>query len=163
MGFRNRCDFFTRVRKSQSQKNGDSGCTQVVTPRFWEFPNLAVSNLVVCDFCAKALFHPLLHPFRGKKSIHHHRGTPPFSVCRPTPRSQNKKSYGLYHFPGKTREKGIHHRSGYTIRPQTRKKKERRVATVVVYTFFFPKFPAFCALLQIDLRLRSCACFCERP
>ena len=49
---------------------------------------------------------------RGKKSIHHHRGTPPFSVCRPTPRSQSKKSYGVYPFPGKTREKGIHHRSG---------------------------------------------------
>ena len=49
---------------------------------------------------------------KGKKSIHHHRGTPLFSVCRPTPRSQSKKCYGVYHFPGKTREKGIHHRSG---------------------------------------------------
>ena len=45
-----------------------------------------------------------------KKSIHHHRGTPLFSVCRPTPRLQSKKSYGVYHFPGKTRDKGIHHR-----------------------------------------------------
>ena len=26
----------------------------------------------------------------------------------------------------------------YTIEPQTRKKKKRRVSTVVVYTFFFP-------------------------
>ena len=51
-------------------------------------------------------------PNRGKKSIHHQRGTPLFSVCRPTPRSQSKKSYGVYHFPWKTREKGIHHRSG---------------------------------------------------
>ena len=50
--------------------------------------------------------------YREKKSIHHHRGTPLFSVCRPTPRSQSKKSYGVYPFPGKTREKGIHHRSG---------------------------------------------------
>ena len=77
---------------------------------------------------------------RGKKSIHHHRGTPPFSVCCPTPRSQSKKSYGVYYFYGKTREKGIHHRSGkkvYTIEPQTPKKKKRRVSTVVVYTFFF--------------------------
>ena len=49
--------------------------------------------------------------FREKKSIHHHRGTPLFSVCRPTPRSQSKKRDGVYHFPGKTREKGIHHRS----------------------------------------------------
>ena len=52
------------------------------------------------------------HANREKKSIHHHRGTLPFSVCRPTPRSQSKKIYGVYHFPGKTREKGIHHRSG---------------------------------------------------
>ena len=50
--------------------------------------------------------------FKGSTCIHHHRGTPLFSVCRPTPRSQSKKSYGVYHFPGKTREKGIHHRSG---------------------------------------------------
>ena len=49
---------------------------------------------------------------RRKKSIHHHRGTPLLLVCRPTPRSQSKKSYGVYHFPVKTREKGIHHRSG---------------------------------------------------
>ena len=49
---------------------------------------------------------------RGKKSIHHHCGTPFFSVCRPTPRSQSKKRYGAYHFLGETREKGIHHRSG---------------------------------------------------
>ena len=47
-----------------------------------------------------------------KKSIHHRCGTPLFSVCRPTPMSQSKKSYGVYHFPGKTREKGVHHRSG---------------------------------------------------
>ena len=49
---------------------------------------------------------------RGRRSIHHHRGTPLFSVCRPNPRSQSKNSYGVYHFPGKTRERGIHHRSG---------------------------------------------------
>ena len=46
-----------------------------------------------------------------RKSVHHHRETPLFSVCRPTPRSQSKKSYGEHHFPWKTREKGIHHRS----------------------------------------------------
>ena len=46
---------------------------------------------------------------QGKKSIHHHRCIPPFSVCRPTPRSQSKKamvlqskkSYGVDHFLGK--------------------------------------------------------------
>ena len=43
------------------------------------------------------------HRCRGKKSMHHHCGTPLFfSVCR----------YGVYHFPAKTREKGMHHRSG---------------------------------------------------
>ena len=51
-------------------------------------------------------------PQKSIQSIHQHRGTPPFSVCRQTPRSQSKKSYGVYHFPGKTRERGIHHRSG---------------------------------------------------
>ena len=29
---------------------------------FWEFPNLVVSNLVVCIFYAEALFCALLHP-----------------------------------------------------------------------------------------------------
>ena len=44
--------------------------------------------------------------------MHHHCGTPLFSVCRPTLRSQSKKNYDVYHSPGKTREKGIQHRSG---------------------------------------------------
>ena len=30
--------------------------------------------------------------FRGKKSVHHHPGTPPLSVCRPTLRSQSKQA-----------------------------------------------------------------------
>ena len=30
---------------------------------FWEFPNLVVSNLVVCNFCAEALFCALLRSF----------------------------------------------------------------------------------------------------
>ena len=70
---------------------------------------------------------------QGKKSIHHHRGTPPLLVCRPTQRSQNKNSYGVYHLLGKTRpgKKGIHHRG-------SRPPKKTRVSTVVVYTFFFP-------------------------
>ena len=53
----------------------------------------------------------VLASHRGKKSIRHHRGTPLFSVCRPTPRSQSEKSYGVYLFRWKTREKGIHHKS----------------------------------------------------
>ena len=50
---------------------------------------------------------------RGRKSIHHHRGTPLFSVCRSTPRSQSKKKrLWCAPFSWKTREKGTHHRSG---------------------------------------------------
>ena len=48
---------------------------------------------------------------QGQKSIHHHCGTPPLSACRPTPMSQSKKSHGVHHFLGKTREKGIHYAS----------------------------------------------------
>ena len=82
----------------------------------------------------------------GKKSIHHHRGTPLFSVCRPTPRSQSKKSYGVYHFPVKTREKGIHHRSGKKgihHRASDPEKEKRGVSTVVVYTFPWWTFRIF--------------------
>ena len=80
-------------------------------------------------------------PFREIKSMHHHRGTPPFSVRRPTPRSQSKQSYGIYHFLGKQGQRVYTigpERMVYTIEPQTPKKKKRRVSTVVVYTFFFP-------------------------
>ena len=76
---------------------------------------------------------------RKKKSIHHHRGTP---LSRSV-RSQSKKGYGVYHFPGKTRETGIHHRSEKKgldhrgLRPGER--KNRRVSTVV-YTFVLPCF-----------------------
>ena len=50
--------------------------------------------------------------FAGKWGIHQHRGAPPLLVCRPTLRPQSKKSNGVYHVLGKTREKGIpHHRS----------------------------------------------------
>ena len=57
--------------------------------------------------------HGMTTVYRGeKKSIQHHRGTPRFSVCRPTPGSRSKKSCGVDHFPGKTREKGTHHKSG---------------------------------------------------
>ena len=49
----------------------------------------------------------------GEKRVYTSTVGPLFSqsVARP-PRSQTKKSYGVYHFPGKTRDKGIHHRSG---------------------------------------------------
>ena len=79
--------------------------------------------------------------FRGKKSIHHHRGTPLFSVCRPTPRSQSKKSYGVYPFPWKTREYTIGpERRVYTIEPQTRKKKKKEGLHGGGVYFFLPWF-----------------------
>ena len=77
----------------------------------------------------------------------HHRGTPPFSVCRPTPRSQSKKSYGVYHFLGKQGERVD------TIGPERRvctieasDPKKRRISTVVVSAF---SFPDFCRILVI--------------
>ena len=54
-----------------------------------------------------------------KKSIHHHRGTPPFPVCRPTPRSQSKKEAVVY-----TLLLGKQGKRVYTIGP------ERRVYTI---------------------------------
>ena len=49
----------------------------------------------------------------GKKSIHHHRGTPPFSVFVARPRGHRAKKAMVYtNFLGKTREKGVHHRPG---------------------------------------------------
>ena len=72
-----------------------------------------------------------------KNCIHHHCGTTPFSVCRPTPRSQSKQRYGVYHFHGKTREKGIHHRSGKKgihHRASDPEKEKRRVSTVVLFS-----------------------------
>ena len=54
-----------------------------------------------------------------------------------------EKSYGVYHLPEKTRERVYTigpERRVYTIEPQTRKKKKRRVSTVVVYAFSFPDF-----------------------
>ena len=104
--------------------------------------NLIQKESTICNACGSMPQWICSDACRGKKSTHHHRGAPPFSVCRPTPRSQSKNICGVYPFPGKTREKGIHHRSGkkgiHTIEPQTLKKKKRRVSTVVVYTFFFP-------------------------
>ena len=55
--------------------------------------------------------------------------------------TQQEKLWCIPCFPGKTREKGIHHRSGkkgihHRASDPTQKIK-RRVSTVVVYTFFF--------------------------
>ena len=42
--------------------------------------------------------------------MHHHRGTP-FLGLSPDGEAPDQKGYGVYHLPGKTREKGKHHRS----------------------------------------------------
>ena len=52
---------------------------------------------------------------QGKKVYTTTMAPPPLSVCCPTPRSQSNKGYGEYHVLGKTRQKGIHHRSGKGI------------------------------------------------
>ena len=105
---------------------------------------------ICVNFVLQTRHRKLACLWQGKKSIHHQRGTPLFSVCRPTPRSQSKKNYGvLYHFPGKTREKGLHHGSGKKgihHRASDPEKEKRRVSTVVVYTFS--------SLFGIDLRVR---------
>ena len=87
--------------------------------------------------------------YRRKKRVYTTTVGPlfPRSVARPPEVTEQKKSYGVYDFPGRTREKGIHHRSGkrvYAIEPQTRKKKKKkRISTVVVHTFFFPVLLGF--------------------
>ena len=62
------------------------------------------------DRRALGTWNNYVHANRGKKkSMHHHRGTPLFFLgLSPDPEvtEQKKKSYGVYHFPGKTREKG---------------------------------------------------------
>ena len=75
-----------------------------------------------------------------KKSMHH-RGTPPFSVRRPTPRSQSKKPMVYNIFLGKQRKRVYtigRERRVYTIEASDTEKEKWRVSTVVVYTFLFP-------------------------
>ena len=60
------------------------------------------------------------------------------SVARPRGH-RAKKSYGVHDFLAKAREKGIHHRSGnkgfHHRRFRRRKRENRRISTVVAYTF----------------------------
>ena len=44
--------------------------------------------------------------------MHHHRGTPRFSVCHPDPEVTEQKKLWCIPFSWETREQGIHHRSG---------------------------------------------------
>ena len=84
-----------------------------------------------CSICAI-----VVRLSRGKKSIHHHRGTPPFSVCHPTPRTQSKKK--LLRIPPSFGKQGKRiytispERRVYTIEASNPEKEKRRVSTVVL-------------------------------
>ena len=85
---------------------------------------------------------------QGKKEYTPPPRDPSFLGLSPDPEvTEQKKNYGVYPFPGKTREKGIHHRSGKKKgihhRASDPEKEKRGVSTVVVYTFFFPDIPTF--------------------
>ena len=95
---------------------------------------------------------------QGKKSIHHHRGTPLFSVCRPTP----KKAMVYTIFLGKQGKRVYTigpERRVYTTRPQTQKKEKKRASMVVVYTFFFPAIDLSPCLLSPRLDFPDCSRF----
>ena len=79
----------------------------------------------------------------GKESIYHHRGTPLFSVCRPTPRSQRKTKKATVYpiFLGKQGKRVYTigpERRVYTIEPQTRKKNKKGGLHGGGVYFFFP-------------------------
>ena len=78
----------------------------------------------------------------GEKRVYTTTAGPLFSPSVARPRGHRAKiSCGVYHFPGKTRGKGIHHRSGKKglhHRASDPEKEKREVSTVVVYTFFLP-------------------------
>ena len=87
-------------------------------------------------------------PRRASRRVRNfrNRGTPPFSVCRATPRSDLAKLARLYTFSWKKPRERVYtigsERRVYTIEDSDPEKEKRRVSTVVVYTFFFP-VPSF--------------------
>ena len=87
------------------------------------FNVLTLEGMYLCQGKKKEYTPPLWHPS--------------FLGLSPDPEVTEQKKSRCIPFSGKTREKGIHHRSGKK-KPQTPKKKKRRVSTVVVYTFFLP-------------------------
>ena len=80
-------------------------------------------------------------PHQGKKSCTTTMG-PLFSLSVARPRGHRAKKAMVYTIFLRKQGKRVYtigpERRVYTIEPQTRKKKKRRVSTVVVYTFFFP-------------------------
>ena len=78
----------------------------------------------------------------GEKRVYTTTVGPLFSRSVARPQGHRPKNAMVYAiFLGKQGKRvytiGLERRV-YTIEPQTRKKKKRRVSTVVVYTFFFP-------------------------
>ena len=67
-----KCGFGGCSPTPTNRNEGTFGCSPVPktrtrvhsdVPQYWEFPNLVVSNLVVCNFYVEALFLAHLHPF----------------------------------------------------------------------------------------------------
>ena len=122
--------FFTQFEASLELESPGDGL-------FWEDP----CTRVKMELFALLAFLP---QFAGEKRVYTTTVAPLLfrSVARPRGH-RAKKGYGVYHFPGKIREKGIHHRSGKKgihHRASDPEKEKRGVSTVVVYTFFFPEF-----------------------
>ena len=86
-----------------------------------------------------ALISAVLYQFREQKSIHHHRGDPPFFLfpgLRLYGVYPSFRTYGVYPFPLFSQENGIHH-SFFALWPRGRvTDREKRGPAVVVYTLF---------------------------
>ena len=85
----------------------------------------------------------VLGNYQRKKRVYTTTAGPLFSRSVARPRGHRAKKAMVYTmFLGKQGKRVYTigpERRVYTIEPQTRKKKKRRVSTVVVYTFFFPE------------------------
>ena len=91
----------------------------IFCPHFASERSFLYTTLTRVHTTTNTTTHPPTHP----PTHHHHRGTPPLSVFRLSPRSRAKKySYGMYHVLGKKE---------ITIEASDPKK-------VVVYTLIFP-------------------------
>ena len=93
-------------------------------------------SLLPCSACGWS------QPESGENRVYSTTAGPLFSRRVARPRGHRAKKAMVYTiFLGKQGKRVYTIGPGrrvYTIEPQTRKKKKRRVSTVVVYTFFFP-------------------------
>ena len=84
--------------RSASAKNAMACRGLRVGPSKFGNDTVAVAMRLVIASRSHSLGKPL--PLKQvKKSIHHHRGTPPLSVCRPTPRLESQKKLWCTPFP----------------------------------------------------------------